>query len=316
MTNEQGNWTGPVPVYPWSMKTLLLSGTVIVAAAGSAGCVVSVDSQAQIVREDKRFSVKGVPDVNLSTFDGSIELQPTEGSEVVVEIEKRGPTKEAVEAIEVISSQDGNRVSVEVKQPRSEAMSGIGFHQSASAKLIVSVPRKANITARTGDGAIRLDGLSGKLELRTGDGSIRASNVAGDLRLHTGDGSVTVERAEGTLDLDTGDGGVDVAGKLTSVKMHTGDGSIVYRAESGTVMRDDWDISTGDGGISLYLPADFSAEVDARTGDGSIQNDLNIVTTTDSGSRENRRVVRGRLGDGGKVLRIRTGDGAIRLRSF
>ena len=58
-------------------------------------------------------------------------------------------------------------------------------------------------------------------------------------------------------------------------------------------MSDGWDISTGDGGISLYLPGDFSADLDARTGDGSIQNDLNVVSA-DTGGRENRRVVRGR----------------------
>ena len=42
-------------------------------------------------------------------------------------------------------------------------------------------------------------------------------------------------------------------------------------------MTDDWDISTGDGGVSLYLPTGFGAELDAHTGDGSIRNDLDIV---------------------------------------
>lgn len=294
------------------MKSLFFAGTVVLASAG-AGCVVSVDSQAQIVREEKQFTVKGIPDIRLTTFDGAIELQPSDRQEVVVEIEKRGPTKEAVEALEVTSTQQGNRIEVEVKRPRNEAFTGIGFHRSASARLVVSVPRRANIVARTGDGSIRVEGVSGRIELRTGDGSIRAANVSGDLRLHTGDGSISVERAEGTLDLDTGDGGVDVTGKLTAVKMHTGDGSIVYRAEAGTLMTDGWDISTGDGGISLYLPSDFGAELDARTGDGTITNDLSVASS-DSESRENRRVIRGRLGPGGKLLRIRTGDGSIKLR--
>jgi hypothetical protein len=298
------------------VRSFFLPGTVVLAAAGAAGCIVSVDSQGQIVREDKRFAVTGVPEVSLSTFDGSIELQPSEGSEVLVEIEKRGPTKEAVEALEVTATQEGNRIVVDVKRPRSETFSGgIGFQPSVSARLIVSVPRRANVAARTGDGSIRLEGLSGRLELRTGDGSIRAANVSGTLRLHTGDGSITVERAEGTLDLDTGDGGVNVTGKLTAVKMHTGDGSIVYRAEPGTVMTDAWEMSTGDGGISLYLPSDFGAELDARTGDGSIHNEL-TVAGAEPQTRENRRSIRGRLGDGGKVLRIRTGDGTIRLRHF
>ena len=34
-------------------------------------------------------------------------------------------------------------------------------------------------------------------------------------------------------------------------------------------MADDWDITTGDGSVSLYLPSDFGAELDAHTGDGS-----------------------------------------------
>lgn len=296
-----------------NMKSLLLLGTVVLASAGAAGCVVSVDSQGQIVREERRFSVQGVPDLRLATFDGAIEVQPTDRAEVLVEIEKRGATKEAVDALEVTSTQNGNRIELEVKRPRNETFSGFGFNRSASARLIVSVPGRADIVARTGDGSIRIEGLTGRLELRTGDGSIRATNVSGDLRVKTGDGSVTVDRAEGTLDLDTGDGGVNVTGKLTAVKLHTGDGSIVYRAEPGTTMTDGWDISTGDGSVSLYLPPDFGAELDAHTGDGRIANDL-TVASDDSGGRENRRTVRGRLGSGGKLLRIRTGDGSIRLR--
>ena len=291
---------------------------LLVAAAGTTGCVVSVDSQGQIVREDKRFTTNGVPEVRLATFDGSIELQASDASEVVVEIEKRGPTKEAIEALEVISSQDGNRITIEVKAPRTESFRGFGFNQSASARLVVSVPRRAHVVARTGDGSIRADGITGKLELRSGDGGIRAARVNGDLRLHTGDGSITVEEAEGTLDLDTGDGGVNVTGKLQAVKMHTGDGSIVYRAAPGTVMSEAWDISTGDGGIALYLPSDFGADIDARTGDGSIVNELSTPVQGAGGSEDSenrRRSLRGRLGPGGKALRIRTGDGSIRLRT-
>ena len=64
-------------------------------------------------------------------------------------------------------------------------------------------------------------------------------------------GSVTVDGAEGKLDLDTGDGGVNIAGKITSLRAHTGDGSIVFRGQPGTAMSDDWEITTGDGGVSL-----------------------------------------------------------------
>jgi DUF4097 and DUF4098 domain-containing protein YvlB len=177
--------------------------------------------------------------------------------------------------------------------------------------LIISVPRETNIRARSGDGSISIERVTGRVDLRTGDGSIRASDVSGELTLDTGDGSITVDGVEGKLAVDTGDGSVNVVGKLGSVKLHTGDGSVVYRAEPGSAMTEPWEITTGDGGVSLYLPADFGAELDAHTGDGTIRNDLNVENA--DGERE-RRTLRGRIGSGGKLLRVRTGDGAIRLK--
>lgn len=303
------------------MKTVLRAG--IVAAVGlactaSAGCVVvGVDSQGQIVREEKRFSVDGVPDVRLATFDGAIEVRVVDGSEVLVEIEKRGPTREAVDELRVETSQNGSRIDVEVKRPSREGMTAFGINVSTSAKLIVSVPRRAAIVARTGDGAIRIEGVEGRLELRTGDGAIRASHVKGELVLNTGDGSITVDRAEGRLALETGDGGVNVEGKLSAVRMHTGDGSIVYRADEATQMDEDWEITTGDGSVAIYLPSDFNANLDAHTGDGRIRNDVDVVRTngsSDGDEERERRTLRGRIGQGGKRLKVHTGDGSITLK--
>lgn len=305
------------------MKSSILRTAPLLAIAtfGSA-CVVSVDSQGQIVREEKRFTVTGTPEVHLTTFDGSIEIQASDKAEVAIDIEKRGATREVVDGLEVKSSQTGNRIELEVKRPRAESFSGLGFHQSASARLIVSVPKDVNVVAKSGDGSITIERVNGRLELRTGDGSIRASDVSGELILDTGDGSVTVDGAQGRLEVDTGDGGVNVTGRLTSVKLHTGDGSIVYRAEPGTEMSDNWEITTGDGGVTLYLPTGFGAELDAHTGDGSIRNDLDVAGQVESNNdedndedkEESRRTLRGRLGAGGKQIRVRTGDGTIRLR--
>ncbi len=293
------------------MKAVVSLLTVGLAATLAGGCVV-VDSQGHIAREEKRFSVKGTPELHLTTFDGSIEIRSGAENDVLVEIEKRGPTKESIERLQIETKQDGNNIEVEVKKPSGDhVFLGIGSHMTPSAKLIVTMPREGNVIARSGDGSIRIDRVRGRLELRTGDGSIRATDVEGRLTFNTGDGSVTVDGAQGDLELETGDGGVSIAGKLGTVRAHTGDGSITFRAESGTVMKDDWSITTGDGGVSLYLPEDFAAELDAHTGDGSIHNELKI---TSAEGENGRRTVRGRLGAGGRLLKIRTGDGGIRLK--
>jgi putative adhesin len=295
------------------MQAILRAVAILPALAMLTACEVTLDSQGHIVHDEKRFTVDGTPDVRLTTFDGSIELRSWDKAEVLVEIEKRGPTDAAIARLEVASKQDGNRIEIEVKKPAGdEAFFGFGRY-SPSASLIVTLPQHSNVVARSGDGSIRATRLKGRIELRTGDGSIRATDLSGEMTLHTSDGSVALDGAEGRLDLETGDGGVNVAGRFGSVKLHTGDGSIVFRAEPGTAMTDDWSITTGDGGVTMYLPPDFGAEVDAHTGDGGIRNDLQL--TVGAEGEVGRRTVRGRLGAGGKLLRVRTGDGGIRFRT-
>lgn len=287
----------------------------VLLGALSAGCVVTVDSHSEIVREEKRFPVTGVADVRVATFDGSIRVQSWDKPEVVIEIEKSGPSKEAIQGLVVSASHTGNIVELEVKRPRSESFSGLGIHRSANARLIVSVPRTTNVRARTGDGAIDVERVTGRLELRSGDGSIRASEISGDVTVDTGDGAVTVTDAEGSIAVDTGDGSISVSGRLGVVKLHTGDGSVSYRAAPGSRMTDNWEITTGDGAVSLYLPAEFSARIDAHTGDGRITNDLSVDQVEKSDNEERRRrTLRGSLGSGGRLLRVRTGDGSIRLK--
>ncbi len=295
------------------MKSIL--PLVALAAAlpiGLAGCVV-VDSQGHITREEKRFTVTGPPDLRLTTFDGAIEIRSGEGKTVVVEIEKRGPTREAINELKVETKQDGDRIEVEVKKPSHEVFFfGVG-RLSRNAKLIVTMPRDGNVVARSGDGSIRIEHVHGRLELRTGDGSIRATDISGQLTLASGDGSISLDDVAGDLDVETGDGSVSVAGNLAGVKLHTGDGSITFRAAPGSAMKSDWSVTTGDGGVAVYLPSGFGAELDAHTGDGSIRSDLDLAT--DGDRDKERRTLKGRLGAGGKTLRIRTGDGSIRLKT-
>ena len=292
------------------MKSVLSAAVLATATALASGCVV-VDSQEHIARDEKRFTVNGTPDLRLTTFDGAIEIRPGSDGEVVVQIEKRGPTQEQVDKLHVDVKQDGNRIDVEVKRPPRDSVFGIGVRMTPTAHLIVTMPAKGNVTARSGDGSIRIERVSGRLDLHTGDGSIRANSVGGHLTLGTGDGSVKVDGVTGELELQTSDGSVTVAGRPEIAKVHTGDGSITFRAESGTKMTDDWSFTTGDGSVALYLPSDFGANIDASTGDGTVRSELSVAGS----SERDHKSLRGQLGQGGKVLTIHTGDGSIRLKA-
>jgi hypothetical protein len=281
----------------------------------AVGCVdVSGEGPGRFVqRDEKRFTVDGKPEVVLSTFDGSIEVRSWDRSDVLVVIEKRFATQSAAEAIEVLSGQQGNRVSVEVKRPAAH-MAGWHWWGGGSARLIVSVPASSDVRAASGDGSITLDGVNGTIALRSGDGSIRASSSSGNVTVATGDGSINLDHVDGVLEAATGDGSVRMNGKLTSVRARSGDGSIAVQAQPGSSASADWEVTSGDGSVTLEIPDDFSASLDARTGDGGII--LEGISVTNVTGAISRNTVRGQLGSGGRSVRVRTGDGSITLRRF
>jgi hypothetical protein len=288
-------------------------GVAALFVAGLAGtaCVDIVQAAQYVDRQDKTFAVSGTPAVSLSTFDGSIEVRSWDKPQVAVTIEKHAHSKEAADALEVRAEQNGNQVTVEVRKPHRGI--DIGWGANASAKLIVQMPANGTLKASSGDGSIDVRQVNGACDLRSGDGSITASDLAGGLTAHTGDGSIHVQNVVGGIDADTGDGSVEVDGRLEGVKVRTGDGSVDVHAAPGSSKAGDWDIVTGDGSVTLALPEDFGAELDAHTGDGRVDMDGIAVTVNGTISKS---TIRGRIGNGGRQLRVRTGDGSITLRRY
>jgi len=278
-----------------SVKGLALPAA-LTALLAAPGCVdiVGADLNRYVERDEKHFAVSGKPDVVLTTFDGSIEVRPWDKADVQVVIEKRGRDHDDVAAIEVKAEQQGDRIEISVKEPRRDH-DGFNLHfHNRSARLIVSVPAASNIAAKSGDGSIDIERVAGRVQLRSGDGSIRGRMLGGDVEANTGDGSIKLD------------------GKLTGLRVHTGDGSVTIHADPGSSPDTDWDIVTGDGSVTLAVPDGFDAELDAHTGDGGIH--MRDVTLSNVTGKISRNTVRGRLGDGGHAVRVRTGDGSITLR--
>ncbi len=291
-----------------------MAALVACLGAAAAGCVVRVDSDGFRLREEKRFTTRGHPTVQLATFDGAIVVRGWDRDEVSVEIEKRGRDKAAAEAIDVVSEQKGDVVRVEARKKELREDRGYGWTGlSRSAKLVVSVPSGSDLLVRTGDGSIRVEHVKGRVELRSADGSVTGRELAGDVLAHTEDGSIKLEGIDGKCDVASNDGSIAVQGRFESLRVSTEDGSVVVRADAGSKIDRDWNLSTGDGSLVLYVADGLGAVVDARTGDGSVRLDSDLAFVRD-GEDRSRSTLRGRLGAGGPRLVMRTGDGTIRLR--
>ena len=122
------------------------------------------------------------------------------------------------------------------------------------------------------------------------NGSIRASDLPGDVAVRTVNGSVAIAAA-GYAQVETVNGSITAA-----------------------IGRADWEgeasFETVNGSVTLTLPATADTDLSVRTANGSIRTELPVADTD-----ERRQRFEGRLGDGGRTLRIRTVNGSVRLRS-
>jgi DUF4097 and DUF4098 domain-containing protein YvlB len=228
-------------------------------------------------RESKSFSVAGSPRVNIVTFDGAITVHGWDKPEVMYTATKRGSDEQELKQVIIQTEQQGSSVSIIAKADES----------SGAASLDVYVPRNSTLHVSSGDGELDLEGVSGELTLRTGDGSIKVNNGGGQLQVNTGDGEIRIASFEGKVDARTGDGSISLDGKFTGLAARTGDGD-----------------------ISLSVPgnSDFTIETNAEGID-------NTGMTIAEDIAPSKRVRRWRVGRGGNVFVLNTGDGRIALNS-
>ncbi|HXI21660.1 MAG TPA: DUF4097 family beta strand repeat-containing protein [Gemmatimonadales bacterium] len=123
----------------------------------------------------------------------------------------------------------------------------------------------------------------------TVNGDAEARNLPADARLSTVNGDVDVS-ASGTAEASTVNG---------SVRADVGKGDWSGALEFNTV----------NGGITVTLPQDLSAEVAASTVNGSIESDFPLTVQ----GRIRPRSIHATIGSGGRDLELKTVNGSIRL---
>jgi DUF4097 and DUF4098 domain-containing protein YvlB len=288
-------------------------------AVGLSACDITVGAAEYKVREEKRFAITGASQVHLSTFDGSIEIRGWDRPEILIEVEKQGSDQQATDAIKVNATHEGGTVTIDIPKP--PGIGSTNWRRSPSARIVASIPIQSNLVVRSGDGSISVDRVTGTIDLRTDDGSVKLDEARGTLLVRTNDGAINGEDVDGTIDAQTGDGSIVLEGVMRGVRLDTEDGSVKITARKGSATEADWSVTTGDGSIRAELPKGFGAEVDAQSGDGRVYVEgLTKDPGDQSGDheresqREGRRSARGSLGGGGKLMKLRTGDGSINVR--
>lgn len=229
-------------------------------------------------KESKTFAVSGSPRVTLNTFDGHVTIHGWDKPEVTYHATKGSHDENSLKEITIQAQQTGSAITITANN---------NDQQYGSVNFDVYVPRQTSLHVSSGDGALNLDGVTGQITLRSGDGPIEVANGGGQLQVNTGDGVIRVIKFEGQVDARTGDGEIALDGNFNSVAARTGDGQ-----------------------ISLTVPAGSSFTIETNSPDEISNEGFNVAEDI----TPSPRLKRWRIGNGGKVFILKTGDGKILLR--
>jgi hypothetical protein len=193
---------------------------------------------------------------------------------VVTEVaSRRGPT-------EILEDGNSSFVTVKVFNHADRASAPPMLQNPDRVRIEVFVPRKSNISIAT-DSEIRLEGVSGQIELKGEDNSINIRDVDGNMTLAADEAQVRVIGFKGDLTSHTACGDVFLEGDFRK---------LTARATDGTV--------------TLTLPADTNATVTSNT---EVESDgVDVI-------RENDRTWR--LGKGGAKYNFDFNEGKLVVRT-
>lgn len=228
-----------------------------------------------IDRQSKSFPVSGVAKVNITTSGCSVRIVGTDESVVRYSVTK------------IRSAGDSSPIDVTDKAgPRSvEINVSSNPEEKWRTRLEVFVPRKTDLKVTT-DGELRIDGVSGKLELKGEDESIILRGASGDLTVASSSGRIRTIGFQGAASVETELGTVDLDGDFDQ---------LTARSDLGDIL--------------VTVPASFAGEVRSTESDDIRFDGISPVRV---GGDDGPLVYK--IGQGGRKLSLDT-DGSVVVRS-
>ncbi len=284
----------------------------------------SVASAQNIVGRDGRVfttseRISSGDDVRIYSSNGRITITQASGTSMEFRAEKDGGSADDIGFVVLrgsngiticaIYDEDDECTSSGIRRERSNRSSRWNrWNDRARPIITASVPRDVRLFASSGNGDVSVDVAAREATVTSGNGRVHVAQVNGEVNASSGNGHVTVENVQGPVSASSGNGDVIVGTVMGPVKATTGNGSV--RASMTRLGAGDMVFTSGNGSINLEVPSDFSADLDASTGSGGISTDFPIRVE----GRLQRNRLRGTIGDGGRSLRVRTGNGSVNIR--
>jgi hypothetical protein len=168
---------------------------------------------------------------------------------------------------------------------------------------------------------------TGMLHIQKAGGSISVETAPSGALVSTGGGDVRIGRARGFVSASTGGGDIDVGPVAGSVRVGTGAGTVHVWISDAVGRGHLVEVTSGHGNVVLELPAELHVRFDLESGytesfgrrtridsDWDLAQSETTVWDDSQGTPRKYVRVRGEVGGGGPLVRVRTVNGNITVR--
>ncbi len=225
------------------------------------------------VEETRALAATG--EVVVENVNGPVSIESWDKPQVRLQAVKSARTEADLKALEVQIDSTDRRFAVKTAYLEKDGSWLKKFTNTGEVRYTLTVPHSAALRrVETLNGAITIANVHGRVTARAVNGRIEAHGLAHEVELSTVNGAITAS-------FDT------------------------------VAERQDIVLSADNGRIELLLPAKVSAEISARTVNGSIANDFGLFADAEKWVG---RTLEGTIGDGAGRIRLKTINGSIEIR--
>ncbi len=186
----------------------------------------------RIERKSNAFPVKGVPKVTVEANGCNVKIIGTDALEVRYTLIQSSNSRNDV-PVQVKEENSDSSVTLKVTSADAEASRGNFYNDRSRVRIEVYVPKKSNLKIVT-NGEIRLEGVTGDIDLTGGDQSINVRDVDGSLRVGSLNGRIRVIGFRGDLDARTAEGQLNLEGDFSKLSARTDSGDVILTLPDGT----------------------------------------------------------------------------------
>jgi hypothetical protein len=287
---------------------------------------------------ERRFDVSETAALQVDAFSGEVRIIVVPDARFIevsvfqaANVASEAEMDERLASLNLAMSQQGGVVSVTARYAKPVAWTWKAW-PPVNLVFEIKVPRRCDVRVITGEGAITIGSLEGRVVVDNDMGSIFVGEIDGPVTVRSRSGEVALTAASGAIDVSTSVGGITVGRALASARLSSQGGFIEVQKAAGALsihgngssakvgfadeIREPAEIVVSGGDIMLALENRSRCTLDLKAsffGRVALRGELPLVVTSGGVGRSSLGAT---VNGGGPRITARADGGSVEVRAL